>query len=934
MYPYEDPALSAWERATDLLGRLTLDEKIGLLSTHNQPVERLGIGEWFVGQEIARGLVNREQENPTTVFPQPLGMAASFDTEMMYRIGLVAGREARAYYNERKNGGLMVWGPTVDLSRDPRWGRTEECYGEDPCLTGEMSAMYTKGLRGEERVWATIPTLKHFCANNHEQDRISDNANLTPRLRHEYYYAAFRTPVMYGGAHSVMTAYNELCHAPAVMNHDLKDILKKEWGLGFVVTDGADFSQNVTAHGTFDSHAKALQACLRAGADTMTDCEPCVTAAAKKALAEGLLTEADIDTAVGNLLESRVLLGLFDKETPYDHLTRADVNTPEDRALNLRAAREGMVLLNNEKAVLPLDPAKHKKIGLFGQNADCCLLDWYTGTSSYKVTIRDGLLERGCEVVYDLGWDIVILGAPNGQYLCIGEDDCLYADADAANAARFYYCRHDDAGDWVNFRHLESGRFLTLDGGVLKLGKDEIYDWYTWETFTVKRRQFCPDDAQSDVIADYLHGSQLCLDAENRVISRPKARPDQSVYFGICTVDDGWKRIGELAKTCDAVVYCGGNDPEQVARECFDRKTIVLPAEQQWHVWDLADDLHGTGIPLILAIVSSYPYALDETKSKADAILWTSHAGPELGHAFAETLFGENNPAGRLPVTWYASDDDLADIHDYDIAKTKMTYLYFDGEPLFPFGYGLSYSKFRYDALQAAVTDEGIAVTAQITNESDRDGDEVVQLYAHAHADTPERPAQWLVGFKRLHIPAGGTVTVSYTVPLRQLAVYDVSRERFCVTAGAYDLRLGASSADIRCSVTLSVPGETIPPRDLTQETRAELYDAQYNTEIFTDPLTGETHVRGMAWDNGLIFKNCDLTGVRALRIKAAAPIDPITVQLYLDDAQEALEAAVPACDGFTDFRSVEISLHAEGCHLLRLTFPQLACIRSIQVIK
>ncbi|MBR3630269.1 MAG: glycoside hydrolase family 3 protein, partial [Oscillospiraceae bacterium] len=387
MYPYENPALSPRERASDLLRRLTLEEKIGLLSTHNLPVERLGIGEWYVGHEIARGLVNREPEHPSTVFPQPLGMAASFDKEMMYRIGLTAGREARAYYNERKNGGLMVWGPTVDLCRDPRWGRTEECYGEDPCLTGEMSAMYTKGLRGRERVWATIPTLKHFCANNHEENRISDNANLSPRLRHEYYYAAFRTPVLYGGAHSVMTAYNEICHAPAVMNHDLRNVLKREWGLGFVVTDGADFSQNVTGHGTFDSHARALQACLYAGADTMTDNEPCVTAAAQKALAEGLISESDIDEAVGNLLESRVLLGHFDAGTPYDTLTRADVNTPEDRALNLRAAREGMVLLANQGA-LPLDSGKHRKIGLFGQNADCCLLDWYTGISSYRITVR------------------------------------------------------------------------------------------------------------------------------------------------------------------------------------------------------------------------------------------------------------------------------------------------------------------------------------------------------------------------------------------------------------------------------------------------------------------------------------------------------------------------------------------------------------------
>ncbi|MBR3630891.1 MAG: glycoside hydrolase family 3 C-terminal domain-containing protein, partial [Oscillospiraceae bacterium] len=522
------------------------------------------------------------------------------------------------------------------------------------------------------------------------------------------------------------------------------------------------------------------------------------------------------------------------------------------------------------------------------------------------------LEQRGCEVVYDPGWDIVILGAPNGRYLCIGEDDCLYADADAANAARFYCCRHDDAGEWVNFRHVESGRFLTLDGDVLKLGKNEIYGWFTSETFKVKRRQFCPDDENPDIISDYLHGRQLCLGTENRVTARQKARPDAAVYFCVCTVDDGWERIGGLAKTCDVAVYCGGNDPEQVARECYDRRTILLPEVQREHLWNLADDLHGTGIPLIFAIISSYPYALGDAADKPDAILWTSHAGPELGTALAQTLFGENNPAGRLPVTWYASDDDLADIRDYDIAKTKMTYLYFDGKPLYPFGYGLSYSQFRYEGLHAAMTEDGIAVTARITNESGRNGDEVVQIYAHAQSGTIPRPAQWLTGFARLHIPAGETVQFTEVIPLRALAVYDVSRERFCVEAGTYEIRLGASSADIRCGVTVSVPGESIPPRDLTHETRAELYDAQENTEIYADPLSGETHVRGLAWVNALVFKNCELTGVKTLRIRAAAPVDPVKLQVFLDEDKTPLEVQIPACDGFTDFRTAELPLHAE----------------------
>ncbi|MDE5564504.1 MAG: glycoside hydrolase family 3 C-terminal domain-containing protein [Oscillospiraceae bacterium] len=934
MYPFESPALDTRKRVDDLLSRLTIDEKIGLLSTHNQPIERFGIGEWFVGHEIARGLVNREPENPSTVFPQPLGMAASFDKDMMLAIGQTAAREARAYYNERKNGGLMVWGPTVDLSRDPRWGRTEECYGEDPCLTGEMTAQYTKGLRGDGNVWATIPTLKHFCANNHEEHRAHDNANLNPRLKHEHYYAAFRTPVMYGDAYSVMTAYNEICHTPADMLHDLKDVLKKEWGLGFVVTDGADFSQNVTAHHTFDSHAKALQACLYAGTDVMTDDVECVRAAAEKALAEGLISEADIDRAVGNLLESRVLLGHFDAETPFDSLTRADVNTDADKALNLRVAREGMVLLQNRCQTLPLNAEKHRKIGLFGQNADCNLLDWYTGISSYAVSIRKGLEEHGCEVVYDIGWDIVNLRAPNGCYVRIDEDDCLYADATEETAAKFYYCVHDHCDKWVNLRDVASGRFVCIDGDTPKLGKTEVYGWFTSETLCIELRQPSKMGTGSLVISDYLHGRQFCLDEQNRLTCRAKARPDKSVYFNMPVLSYGEDRIASLAVSCDAVVYCGGNDPQQVARECYDRDTITLPYVQGGHLRELYTALKKAEIPLIFVIVSSYPYSLLGFADKLDTVLWTSHAGPELGHAFAETLFGENNPAGRCPVTWYASDDDLPDIKDYDIMKTKMTYRWFDGEPLYPFGHGLSYSQFSYDNMQTEVTLNGIRVTADITNLSNRDGDEVVQIYAHAQSVRIPRPLKQLCAFDRLHVRAGETVRFETLVPFRELELYDVSGEKLCLEDGDYDLMLGASSADIRCTATVHVPGETILPRDLTKETKAELWDAQENTEIFTDALTGETHVRGLGWSNSLIFQNCDLTGAKQFVIRAAAPVEALQVNIYLDNAQQAAaEITVPSCDGFTDFKTLTVPLTADGCHNVRIAFPQNACIKSIQII-
>ncbi len=933
MFDYLNEELPVKDRVQDLLNRLTLEEKIYFLSTHQLPIKRLHIPEWFVGHEVARGLVNREPERPSTVFPQPIGMAASFDKDMMLEIGRTAAREARAYYNQGdKKGGLMVWGPTVDLSRDPRWGRTEECYGEDPFLTGEMAAMYTKGLKGnDEKIWATIPTLKHFCANNHEQERAFDNANLNPRLKHEHYYQAFKKPVVNGGAHSVMTAYNDICHAPAVVNHDLKNILKKDWGLGFVVTDGGDYTQNVTAHHAFSSHAESLQACLYAGADCMTDNTDCVIAAAQKALENGLLSEADIDIAVGNILESHFLLGRFDKSTPYDNYTLEDVNTQADKDLNLRAAREGMVLLDNHNNVLPLNSEKHKKIGLFGQNADCNLMDWYTGTASYNVSVKQALEEKGFEVVYDIGWDIIKILAPNQKYIRIDENDCLIADSDEEHAAEFYLCEHDNKDKWNNLREVKSKRFVCIDGSTVKLGKTEVYGWFTSETLRLEWHYH----ADKYIICDYLHGNLFSLNDKNQLICQRETRPKEKNFFTFRNASSAAGRLWQLAKDCDAVIYCGGNDPEQVARECWDRTTIYLPNKQRTAIDLLNDVVSLNKIPLIFVLISSYPYSFLWDDRTPDAILWTSHAGSELGHAVVETLFGKNNPAGRCPVTWYADDNDLPSIKDYDIMKTRMTYRYFDGTPLYPFGFGLSYSHFEYKNLKIKMLENGIQVNCEIRNISETDGDEVVQVYAHAKSARIQRPEMQLCAFARMHIKSGETAEFSEIIPFEELEIYDVSREKFCLEDGNFDILVGASCADIRLAETIHISGEVIPPRNLEKLTRAELYDTQDGTEIFTNPLSGVTHVRGVKWHNEIIFQNCDFTGCKSLIIQASAPVDTAKIEIYLDDEKNIFtEIEIPVSDGYEDFKTCVVKFEADGCHDLKLVFNQNICIKNLQTKK
>ncbi|MBQ8613401.1 MAG: glycoside hydrolase family 3 C-terminal domain-containing protein [Ruminiclostridium sp.] len=927
MLPFQNPALSDKERVSDLLSRLTIDEKIGLLATHQLPVERLGIGEWYVGHEVARGLVNREEDKPSTVFPQPMGMAASFDTEMMLEIGKTAAREARAYYNERKSGGLMVWGPTVDLARDPRWGRNEECYGEDPCLTGEMSIAYTKGLRGEEKTAATIPTLKHFCANNHEEGRGHDNANLNPRLRHEYYYAAFRASIERGGTESIMAAYNELCHTPAVMNHDLKNVLKNQWGLTFVVTDGGDFSQNVTHHKTFASHAEALKACINAGTDCMTDNIGNVHTAARNALARGLITEADIDTAIGNTLTGRFHLGEFDPSTPFDSLSRKDVNTEADRNLNRRAANEGMVLLENCGG-LPIEKEKAGRIALLGPNIDCNLLDWYTGTSSYNVSIKADLLEEGCDLICDTGWDIVKIKAPNGKFLRLDENGNFYADADNDDAEQFYYCHHDHEHRWVNLQSIKDGRIMQMPNGEPpSYGKTTVYGWFTSETLEIHTHS----KTGKQIISDYLHKKQFTLDGENRLVLREKSQPDENVMFEIITVSRGSERIAEIAEKADTVIYCGGNDPEQVARECYDRRTIELPPVQREAVMKLAE----IRSDFVFVIVSSYTYAMPFTGKRPAAILWTSHAGPELGHAFADTIFGRNNPAGRTPVTWYECDEDLGNIKDYDIMKNKMTYLWFEGKALYPFGHGLSYSAFSYDNLSAKVNDNEITLSLNVRNDGKHDGDEVVQVYFRPLSERIRRPIKKLCAFKRVNIPAGEEISCEISVPFRELEFYDVSRERFCLESGEYELMVGSSSEDIRLTAVVNIKGEEIPPRDFSTETPAQLYDKENNTEIYIDPSSAVSHVRGLKWTNTLTYQNVDFNGAKSITLSAAAPVDPKKIAVILDKSKETLtEIEIASSDGFTDFHDYTAEITADGLHDLTLSFGENLCIKSIKINK
>lgn len=354
-YRFQDNTLPFEERAKDLLSRLTREEKVGMITSQLDDIPRLGIKKTHIGTEIARGVVNRDQKRETTILPQPWGMAAMFDDALMEQLGDMAGDETRITHDmEERPSSLELFGPTIDMERDPRWGRNEEAYGEDPCLTGKMSAAYCRGLTGkDEKYLKTAPLLKHFYANNYENERQTTNANITPRLKHEYYLKAFEPAVREGRAPGLMTAYNCINGVEGVNNPDVSEICKKEWGMTFAVSDGGDFGQNVAAHRTYENHAQSMGDILGVGADMMLDSRSMVDPAVREALEKGYLTEENLDKAVYSTLLLRFKLGDFDEDHPYAHIDPAKLASPAHKALAVKAAKESVILLEN-RGMLPL----------------------------------------------------------------------------------------------------------------------------------------------------------------------------------------------------------------------------------------------------------------------------------------------------------------------------------------------------------------------------------------------------------------------------------------------------------------------------------------------------------------------------------------------------------------------------------------------------
>ncbi len=884
-YRFRDSSLSFDERVKDLLSRLTIKEKAGLMSNHMAAVPRLDIGEWYVGAEVARGYVSRNPEEPTTVFPQPIGLSGTFDTELMEKAGLTAGKEARVLNKRHPSGHLMLWGPTVDLCRNPLWGRNEEGYGEDPFLTGEMSAAYTKGLADRQGEYMqSIPTLKHFCANNTENERGTASSDIEPRTLNEYYYAAFERPITYGGAYSVMAAYNELSGVPAVINPDIQKVLKDKWGLGFVVTDGGDFSQNVTFHGYSTSHAETIALAIKNGTDVMTDCEDVVQAAVLEAVKSGLVSEKDIDKALYNTMLARFRLGEFDEKHPFSDIDESVLDCDEHKKLNHRAALEQAVLLKNN-GILPLDT--NKSVAVIGLNGNCNLMDWYTGYSSYNTTILDGISGKFAGAMYDNGCDrVVIKSELTGKYLGVSDDDTVSAIYEKDDP-RALFEKAEYGHDETTYRSLYNNRYITEN--TCKCDSESTYRWYSQEIMK-------PQKHGDKVLYRTYFGKALGVDEKGKLTLVKQFGLSDDKMFSEEIVSDGIRRAAELAEKADYAIVCIGNDPMIVAREMYDRKTLSLPA----HDSALAKAVYSTNNKCVMAVVSSYPFSICEEQEYMPAIIYTTHAGPELGNAFAKVISGEYSPAGRLAQTWYKSEYELAPIESYDIIENDMTYLYYKGKPLYPFGYGLSYARFEYSDLEVTEYDDSINISFDVRNVSDIDGDEVVQVYFRAEDPSVKRPLKQLTAFARVHIGCGQTQHIEFDISKSELRFYDVSRERFTIEQGRYTFMAGASSDDIRLTKTIEVSGEKIPPRELCKSILAKNYDGKYNTKMKYSKKLEQHYMLG----GGLIYSNCVLGDADSIEIVCGSRVN--TGKITVRYGRKTLcEAEVKPTVDVTEFDTV-----------------------------
>lgn len=688
---FNDPAINEEQRLDDLIARMTLDEKVDALGNNTQ-VPRLGIQasgsvEGLHGIVLGGPTYGDRANTPTTGFPQAYGLGETWDTDLLHRVATYISTENRYLFQNAKyrKSGLIMWTPNVDLGRDPRWGRTEECYGEDAFLTSRLAVAFIKGIQGDHpKYWRNASLMKHFLSNSNEYGRTFSSSNYSDKLFREYYAYPFYKGVTEGGSQALMTAYNAYNGTPCIMHPVLRNIVMKEWGLnGTLLTDGGAFRLLLSDHKRFDNdRAAAAAACIKAGITKFLDE---YKDAVYEALHRKLISVEDIEKAIRGNLRISLKLGLLDhtEDNPYAAIgvtdTVAPWSKPETKALVREATLKSVVLLKNKDHLLPLDRHKIKKIAVIGQRATEVLQDWYAGKPFYTVNVLDAIRE--------------------------------------------------EAGNDIEVRYVKTNRM---------------------------------DSART--VAAWADVAIVCVG------NHP-------------TCDAGWEQAPVISE----------------GKEAVDRQSLQLDQE------DLLLQVAQTNPNTIGVLISSFPYAINRANQTVPALLHLTQCSQELGHAVSDVIFGHYNPAGRLTQTWVKNITDLPHMMDYDITHGR-TYMYFKEKPLYPFGYGLSYTRFNYSGttLNDRVIERGdtLRVCFNLKNSGDMDGDEVVQLYVSARKHTDKDPIKQLKAFQRISLRKGEMKKVELTVPYTELQVWDEKQNRFILPDKEMTLEIGASSSDIRLRTT------------------------------------------------------------------------------------------------------------------------------------
>ena len=822
-FPFQDADLPVGQRVGDLLSRMTLEEKISQLRYDAPGIERLGIPPYNWWNECLHGVA---RAGHATVFPQSITLAASWNRRLLRDIGDITSDEARAKHHEfvrrGQHGlyqGLTFWSPNINIFRDPRWGRGHETYGEDPYLTGQLGKAFVQGLQGEDTTYLkVVATAKHFAVHSGpEASRHEFDAHPTERDLRETYLPAFRTVVEEGKVYSVMGAYNRLRGEPACASPLLFDMLRKEWGFeGYVVSDCWAISDIWQFHKILPDDASSAALAIEAGCDL--ECGSSYRQLGE-ALARGLVSEAAIDRAAGRLLTARFRLGMFDPagRVPYAGIPFSIVNNPAHRALARQAARESIVLLKNEGAALPLSD-KLQKLAVIGPVADDPQALWgnYNGIPRNPVTVLQGLrnkLAPQVEVAYAQGCELadglpvmqpipsVYLQTPDGRQ---GLQVEYFANTRWEGEP--IWTSTDDHIDFtwdIDPPHpgLSPGNYSLRWTGYLVPPVSGTYYFSEWA------KPFMEFSLGDSLQAGGNYEHHAALNPRAVVLEAGKKYPLEvryKNYYGDATAGLYWAapagdRLAEavaLANTSDAVVLVLGlnerleGEEMKVVLDGFDRGDrthLNLPQSQQ----RLLEALLDRGKPLILVLLNGGALSINLAAEKVPAILTAGYPGEQGGNAIADVLTGDYNPAGRLPVTYYRSVEQLPAFDNYDMEG--RTYRYFRGEPLYPFGFGLSYTTFDYQHLQLPAVvraGEPIALSVEVRNTGSCDGDEVVQVYLTDEEASTPRPIRQLVAFERVHLRRGEVKTLHFSLRSDQLALIGTGGQ-WTLEPGWFSLSVG-----------------------------------------------------------------------------------------------------------------------------------------------